>query len=235
MAFVAVFIFHAVADDIFHDALEMGPVHSHDSLVYRGLIRNVQPLMAEMLGLLARVVFQITAQVYVFPAEFHLSQIKLGKEEQRPHQAGHHLRRIQNHGHVMAALFRRIGDAVLQAAGIAFDAGQGRRQVVGNAGDELLAVSVVLIAQLAGCLELETHVFKRPACVADFIVPLDRHRMLQIAAADIAGNIPQLFQGLYDLPRQLSSQVQADANRQNNRRNRQHVKGDLQDVFRVQI
>ena len=59
--------------------------------------------------------------------ERDLPQVKFGKEEECTDQAGHVVRRIDNHVQVMAFFFWRIGDTVEDAAGIAFDFCQRRR------------------------------------------------------------------------------------------------------------
>ena len=99
-----------------------------------------------------------------------LPQVKFGKEEECTDQAGHVVRRIDNHVQVMAFFFRRIGDTVEDAAGIAFDFCQRRRQIVGDAGQELFAVLIVLIPRIPGRPQLEAHLFESLASIADFIM-----------------------------------------------------------------
>ena len=69
----------------------------------------------------------------------------------------------------MMALFGGFGDADLYPAGIAFEQGQRRRQVMGNAGDEFLAVLLILFLGQAGRAQLAAHVVEGFAGPAELI------------------------------------------------------------------
>ena len=51
-----VFIFQAVAQDVFNDPLELLTVHRNDGLVQGRLEGHVQPLLMEMVGLFADII-----------------------------------------------------------------------------------------------------------------------------------------------------------------------------------
>ena len=165
-----VLVFQAVANDILEDPLELLAVHGNKGLIQRRLEGYVQPLFTERTGLLTDIVLYIGADVDPFPVEGDLPQVELGKEEQCPDQAGHVMRRIDDHIQVMGFFFRRVGNAVADAAGIAFDFRQRRRQIVGDAGQELFAVLIVLIPRIPGRPQLEAHLFESLASIADFIM-----------------------------------------------------------------
>ena len=135
----------------------------------------------------------------------------------------------------MTFLFRRVGDAVNDAAGIALDFGQRRRKVVGNAGQEFLAVLVIFGARLSGRTQLEAHLFKGLAGIADFIMREDRHGPVQIPLTDGIGHVAQAFHGFDDLPGHPERELEADDDGQDNGQDSEDIKGDLQYFFRRQV
>ena len=103
---------------------------------------------------------------------------------------------------------------------------------MGNAGQEFLAVLIVFIPRIPGSPQLEAHLFKSLAGIADFVTRQNRDGMVQIALADGIGHIAQPFDGTDDLAGHPARQFQADEDGQQDSQNSQDVKGDLQDVLR---
>ena len=75
---------------------------------------------------------------------------KFGKEEQPVDELFQGAGVLVDEFDVMVALFSGLGDADQDAAGIAFEQGQGRRQIVGDAGNEFLAVLLIFFLGQAG-------------------------------------------------------------------------------------
>ena len=93
---------------------------------------------------------EIIAQRYPFHHKGYLAQVEFGKEEQPVDEFFQGAGVLVDELDVMMALFSGLGDADQDAAGIAFEQGQGRRQVMGDAGDELFAVLLILFLGQAG-------------------------------------------------------------------------------------
>jgi len=106
---------------------------------------------------------------------------------------------------------------------------------VRDARQQFLAVLIEFFPRIPGGPQLEPHLFKGLAGIADFIAGQDGHRVVQITLADGIGHVPHPFDGFDDLAGHPARQGKADGNGQQHGQDGQDVEGQLQHVFRGQV
>ena len=87
---------------------------------------------------------------------------------------------------VFLLLLRRRGNAVEDAARVALDLRQGRREVVRDAREEFLPVLLVRIAHLPARLQLAAHLLKDGRRLAKLIRAMARDRRVVVSPRDAA-------------------------------------------------
>ena len=230
------FVLDGVAEDVVDDAGEGVAVDVCRGFCVRlrRVERHDEAAVGECVFLLRDAVLEIRHERDRFWMERQTAELEARERAQIVHEAFHRAGRAVDALRVLCAPFLRCGEAGEQAVGVAFQQRQRRREVVRDAGDELLALRVVAQALVAGRAELGAHRVEVAARRAHLVAAHGggRHRRVEVAALDARRRRTQRAERLEDLLGQQARQVEAEAQDEEDGRADDDEQQRLDEVFR---
>ena len=141
------------------------------------------------------------------------------------HHLFHALARVVDELEVFLLLLRRRGNAIEDAARVALDLRQGRREVVRDAREELLPVLLVRIAHLPARLQLAAHLLEDSRRLAELIRAAAGDRRIVVATRDAARGVLQVLERCHDVACHAAHEQEANED-DDGRREQEDADGD---------
>ena len=138
------------------------------------------------------------------------AQIHSGEEEQLVHQPLQITGLVPDDGQILSAAVLRLRHTVQQTLGVGTDGGQRGTQVVGNAGQQLLTVAVILLLLFYQLLQLGSGGVEVGADSRKLVLFGKGQAAGKIALPQLAQTVGQLPQGALDLFQHTSRKKPVD-------------------------